>query len=259
VKVTVLGSGSGGNAVAVTADDTTILLDAGFSLRALRQRAHHAEVDLSRLAAVFLTHEHQDHACGGRRLASAAKCPLYASPGTLGRLKGNRRRDSSRVIAHLETVSIGPFEVSACRTIHDAAEPLALSVTGPDGEKLALAYDLGRATPTLRYLLRAADCLILEFNHDESMLRASPYPPSVRRRIAGPEGHLSNRAGAELLAAIWHRTLETVVLAHVSEICNRKGLAEEVARESLARRGYGGELLVAEQDIPLATFEVRGD
>jgi phosphoribosyl 1,2-cyclic phosphodiesterase len=258
VRVAVLGSGSGGNAIAVSADGATILLDAGFPLRTLRRRAEAAGVDLSRVAGVVLTHEHQDHSCGARRLALAAKSPVYASGGTLEQLQGRIGRVPVRAISHLETVSIGPFEVTACRTKHDAAEPLALSVTGPEGEKLALAYDLGTVTPTLRYILRAADCLIVEFNHDESLLRSSPYPPPVRHRIAGPEGHLSNRAGAELVARCWHAALETVVLAHVSEICNRKGLAEEAARESLARRGYGGELLVAEQHAPLASFDVRG-
>jgi phosphoribosyl 1,2-cyclic phosphodiesterase len=255
VKVTVLGSGSRGNAVACTANDTTIILDAGFPLRTLKKRAVRSGLDVSRLAAVFLTHEHNDHACGATLLARFAGCPVYASRGTLGALP-EREEVPVQTIAHLETLEIGPFEVTACRTMHDAVEPLAFAITGPDGEKTVLVYDLGRPTTPLRYLLRTADCLIIESNHDESMLRAGPYPPSVRRRIGGPEGHLSNRAAAELLVATCSASMETVVLAHVSEICNRKTLAEETAREALDRRGYDGRLLVAEQDTPLASFDV---
>jgi phosphoribosyl 1,2-cyclic phosphodiesterase len=123
---------------------------------------------------------------------------------------------------------------------------------------VVLAYDFGRATAALKYLLRTADCLIMESNHDECMLRSSPYPPSVRRRIGGPDGHLSNRAAALLMAEACHSTLETVVLAHISEVCNQKALAEGVAQESLSSRRFQGRLLVAEQDEPLEEIQVEG-
>jgi phosphoribosyl 1,2-cyclic phosphodiesterase len=256
VKVTILGSGSRGNAILLTADGTSVLLDAGFPLRTLKRRAKSVDADLSRLAAVIVTHEHHDHACGAVRVAMAAKCPLYGSRGTLQRIGRMPEGGVRRVMLHLEKFAVGPFEITACRTVHDAVEPVALAVSGPDGERVVLAYDMGRTTPALRRLLRAADCLIVESNHDESMLNAGPYPLSVRRRIAGPEGHLSNRSAAQLLAEACHRNLETVVLAHVSEICNRKSLAQAVSREALARRGYGGRLFIAEQDWPLEGFHV---
>ena len=252
---TVLGSGSRGNAFALSADGHTIVIDAGFSLRTLKRRAARAGVDCAALAGVVLTHEHADHATSGLRLAAAGGCPLYATRGTL---RGLPQPDDvpTHTIAHLETVHVGPFEVTACRTMHDAVEPVALAVTGPDGERVVLAYDLGRATSPLKYLLRTADCIVLESNHDERMLEAGPYPPSVQRRIGGPEGHLSNRAAADLLADACHRRLETVVLVHVSELCNRPSLARETAADALDRKRFGGELLVAEQDIPLESFEV---
>jgi phosphoribosyl 1,2-cyclic phosphodiesterase len=255
--VSVLGSGSKGNAFAFSAGGATIVVDAGFSLRTLKRRATRAGVDLAELAAVVLTHEHGDHSCSAANLAAFADVPLFATRGTLGELPEDEDLEL-RPIGHLETFEIGPFELTACRTIHDAVEPIALAVTGPDGERVVLAYDLGRSTPPLKYLLRTADCVIMESNHDEGMLRTGPYPPSVRRRIGGPEGHLSNRAAAQLLADAFHPALETVVLAHVSELCNRKALAEEAAFEALSRRGFCGRLMVAEQDVPLASFEVGG-
>jgi phosphoribosyl 1,2-cyclic phosphodiesterase len=251
----VLGSGSRGNAIAFTAESSTIVVDAGFGLQALKRRASRGCVDLSRLLGVIVTHEHGDHACGAGRLAAAAHCPLYASRGTIQGLT-EVRGVPFRPIAHLETFSVGPFEITACATVHDAAEPLALAIAGPDGEKVAVAYDLGRSTSVLRYLLRSADCLIVESNHDEGMLGQSPYPPSVRRRIGGPEGHLSNRAAAELLVEVCHPDLATIVLAHVSEVCNRRDLADEAARTALAVRRFDGDLLVAEQDEVLEPFEV---
>ena len=251
MNVVVLGSGSRGNAVAITTDQATILIDAGFSPRAMRRRATAAGVDLSKLVGVILTHEHGDHARGAVALASAAGCELYASGGTLSRLGC-----VGRIIGQLETIAIGPFWLSACRTRHDAAEPIALSITGPDGEKLGLAYDLGEAGVAVRYVLRAAECLIVEANYDDLMLQTGPYPPSVRYRIAGPAGHLSNRAAAELLAELWHPGLRTVVLAHVSEQCNRPGMAESHVRGALEPLGFEGELLVAPQDGALGPIAV---
>jgi len=251
VNLVLLGSGSRGNAVAVTTDAAVLLIDAGFAVRTLRRRAAGAGVDLSQLVGVVLTHEHGDHSRGAAALAHAAGCPLYASAGTLGRLGRG-----GRPVGQLETLDVGPFVLSACRTRHDAAEPLVLSVTGPDGEKLGVAYDLGEAGVAIRYVLRAADCLIVEANYDDVMLRRGPYPASVRHRIAGPGGHLSNRAAAELLGELWHPGLRTVVLAHVSERCNAPGLARAQVRDRLDPLGFDGELLVAPQDGVLGPIAV---
>jgi phosphoribosyl 1,2-cyclic phosphodiesterase len=255
MKVAVLGSGSNGNAVALSAEGTVILLDAGFSLRTLRRRLDRAGMDFSQVAGIVLTHEHNDHASGATRIAARAGCPIYASKGTFSRVD-RVGRPALRAVNHLHTFAIGPFEITPCRTMHDAVDPMALSVTGPRGETVVLAYDMGGATPALRKMLRRAECLIVESNHDESMLRTGPYPPSVRRRIGGPEGHLSNRAAAQLLAGVCHDGVETVVLAHISQICNRKVLAKEAALEALSRRKYRGRLLLAEQDTPLDAFDV---
>lgn len=257
MRVTVLGSGSRGNAVIISAARASILIDAGFPFRTLKRRAESMGLDLGSLAGVVLTHEHNDHARGATHVALKADCPLYGSLGTIRALGAGDKRVAIREIGHLESVTVGPFSLAACRVTHDAREPVALGITGPRGERLALAYDLGRATPSVRSLLRSADCLIIESNHDESMLRSSPYPLSVQRRISGPSGHLSNRAAAELLFQSCHAALQTVVLAHISEICNQRALARQASRDALRRRGYRGRLLIAEQDHPLETFEVR--
>jgi phosphoribosyl 1,2-cyclic phosphodiesterase len=119
-----------------------------------------------------------------------------------------------------------------------------------------VAYDLGRPPASLRHLFRHAGCLVVEANHDDALLRAGPYPASVQRRIAGPGGHLSNTAAATLLAALCHPGLRTVVLAHVSDACNRPGLALRAVRRALGASGFRGRVLVALQDRPLLTFAV---
>jgi len=146
--------------------------------------------------------------------------------------------------------------VTACPTSHDAADPMAFGIDGPGGERLGVAYDLGRPTAALRLLFREATALVMESNHDEVMLRTGPYPATVRQRIAGSRGHLSNRAAAELLSEIWHPGLATIVLAHVSESCNRPELAREAVLAVLADRGFRGVLEVAPQDRALGPFSI---
>ena len=250
MKLTVLGSGSRGNAFVVTANGCSLLLDAGFGPRTVVQRANKAGVDLRALVGIVLTHEHGDHARGAASLARKLGCPIYASGGTLtalgDRLGGATRK---RITAH-EPLTVGPFTVTGCHTTHDAAEPMAF-VVGANGARLGLAYDLGRPTAAVRYLLRGVTTLLLEANHDEILLRTSAYPPSVRARIAGMGGHLSNRAAGELLTDLCHQHMRSVVLVHLSLRCNRRDIARSEVERALSARGYRGDLFVAHQDKPL--------
>src|SRR6185312_2207765 len=119
---------------------------------------------------------------------------------------------------------------------------------GPDGTAVGVAYDLGRPTAAVRYLLQNLTALVLEANHDEVQLRTSGYPPVVQRRIAGSSGHLSNRAAAELLCELHHPGLSVVVLAHLSQQCNSAADARGTVEPALRRAGFRGALYVAEQD-----------
>jgi phosphoribosyl 1,2-cyclic phosphodiesterase len=260
MKVTVLGSGSRGNSVAVTQDGNTLLIDAGFGPRAVTRRARTAGVDIDSVTGILLTHEHIDHTREAAQVARVFDCPIYGSAGTLTALEP--KLDGARLVTietH-KTYQIPPFKATACLTSHDAAESFAFTVECNDGvpKKLGIAYDLGRVSSGVRYLLRGCHCLVVEANHDETMLRTGPYPPALRRRIAGVDGHLSNRAAGAFLASLVHGDLETVVLAHLSEKNNEPIVAERTVREALADAGYSGKLLVARQSEPLPFIDVEG-
>ena len=257
MKVAVLGSGSGGNALAIATDGSTVLVDAGFGLPTLTRRAAAVGLDIERVDTLLLTHEHNDHARGAAALARHVGCPVYGSPGTLAALSGTLGDATTRPLPEKGLVQIGPLDVITCPTSHDAAQPLAFALRERQtGATLGVAYDLGRPTAAILHLLADVACLVLEANHDDHLLRTGPYPPMVRDRIAGPRGHLSNRAAADLAGDLAHRGLQTVVLAHLSERCNRAHLAKEAVRRALERRGFRGRLLVASQEQPLAFFEV---
>jgi phosphoribosyl 1,2-cyclic phosphodiesterase len=258
VKLAVLGSGSQGNAIAVRTAGATLLVDAGFGPRALARRAAAAGLALEPLAGIVLTHEHGDHARGALPLAASTGAPLIASPGTLAALAGCGPR-ALPLPPYGGGLTVGPFTIAAALTAHDAREPIAVAVTDDAGRKVGIAYDLGRPTAGVRHLLRGCAVLLLEANHDEVMLQTGPYPATVRRRIAGAAGHLSNRAAADLAAELCGPRLEAVVLLHLSERCNDAALARRTVGRALRERGFRGRLLVADQHLPLPTLTLRRD
>jgi phosphoribosyl 1,2-cyclic phosphodiesterase len=251
ITLYVLGSGSRGNCFAVESDGVVLLIDAGFSTREIERRATVVGLDIARIAGIALTHEHGDHTCGAAGLARRFQVPVLTAPGTWQRLAATLCEAEYRSLGLCTRVELGPFTVEACPTSHDAAEPLALVVRGSGGISVGVAYDLGRPTTAVRYLLRDLTAIVLEANHDEVQLRTSGYPPVVQRRIAGSAGHLSNRAAAQLLAELHHPGLSIVVLAHLSERCNTAAEARATVGPALRRAGFDGALHVADQDVPL--------
>lgn len=251
ITLYVLGSGSRGNCCAVETEGVALLIDAGFSAREVERRASAVGLDIGRIGGIVLTHEHGDHSCGAANLARRLRAPVLTAPGTWSRLAAVMEEAEHRRLGLCARVELGPFKVEACPTSHDAAEPLAIVVRGSDGSSVGVAYDLGRPTTAVRYLLRDLTAIVLEANHDEVQLRTSGYPPVVQRRIAGSGGHLSNRAAAELLAQLHHPGLSIVVLAHLSERCNTAADARATVAPALRRVGFDGVLHVADQDEPL--------
>ena len=199
MRLYVLGSGSRGNCCAVEAEDTVLLLDAGFSAREIERRAEAAGLDLRRVAGIALTHEHGDHACGAPRLARRLGVPVLTAPGTWERMAPDMGPATHRAVGLRTTVELGPFRVEACPTSHDAADPVALAVRTADGTGVGVAYDLGRPTAAVRYLLQNLTALVLEANHDEVQLRTSGERLTAEAFVRIAE-RVMPRRGVELTA-----------------------------------------------------------
>jgi len=257
VRLTVLGSGSRGNALLLESGPDALLIDAGFSTRDLERRMESAGGRPFGLAGIALTHEHGDHARGAPGAAAAWGVPILASRGTLDAL-APRLKDGTRqkVLAVGGSTRCASFAVRAFPTAHDAGEPLMLVVEDAEGRRVGIAYDVGSPTTALKHACRDLDALVLETNHDEVMLRSSRYPASVRARIAGRGGHLSNREAGLLAAEVAHAGLALLVLAHLSDRCNTPELALGTVAGALAGTAFRGRLVVAKQDAPLPPLEV---
>jgi phosphoribosyl 1,2-cyclic phosphodiesterase len=260
VRIAVLGSGSGGNATLVEGSDgVRVLVDAGFSGRDLERRLREVGIEPESLAAIFITHEHGDHTRGMGVLARRFGLSLYLTPVTRtacsALLFGT---EDVRPYASTAPLRLGSLEVRPFLTVHDAADPVAVTVSDlATGDKLGIATDLGRPTAAVRAALLGCHALVLEANHDEALLWNGPYPWSVKQRIASSHGHLANRASAELARELLHDGLVTVVLAHLSEHCNDPELARDVVGAALEDAGYAGGLVVAQQGDPLEPFDVQ--
>lgn len=242
-----LGSGSGGNGTLIEASagitSTQLLVDCGFSLRELTRRLARAGSSPEMLDALFITHEHGDHAGCALGLAARHRIPIYTSRGTW-RAIGRPDFDPAllRFTRDSETLALGDIELQPFAVPHDANEPLQLRCN--DGQhRLGLITDIGSLTPYVTQSLQGCHALLLECNHDEAMLRASSYPASLKRRILGSHGHLSNASAAELLTLCRHPGLHTVVAAHLSERNN----SPELAAAALA-----GILDCQPEEIPVA-------
>jgi len=229
------------------------LIDAGLSQRELTARLQIIGRTPEDLDAVFLTHEHSDHVKGIGPLTRKYHLPVYSTAGTHRATEKENIADR-RVLKSACRIEVGGLCVEAYTTPHDAAEPVAF-VIGYGKRKLGHATDLGTITPLVREKLQNADALLLEANHDVEMLDASVYPWTLKKRIKSDVGHLSNEACADLLSAVNHDGLQTVVLMHLSENSNHPEIAELTVRQSLQRSS--AEMILARQDRPTDLLAIR--
>lgn len=257
LRVGVLGSGSGGNSVVIESGKHRILLDAGFSARELGKRMKILGVDPLGIEAVVLTHEHQDHCRGADGFAKKFKVPIF---GTEGTLVGSRLRDEiarqAVLIRSGVPREVAGFWIEPFTLPHDAREPVGLVVEDPLGRRVGLVADLGCRTSLAWGRLHDLDVVILETNHDLDMLRNGPYPWSLKQRVAGRHGHLSNREAAEGLPELMNDRLRWVVLYHLSRTNNQPALAAAAIGEVLDRERCSAQLAVSEQDHPTPWLEV---
>jgi phosphoribosyl 1,2-cyclic phosphodiesterase len=256
VHAAVLASGSTGNALWVESPDGAVLVDCGVSVPELKRRLAHVGRDLTRLAAVFVTHDHGDHVGSSVALARKLGVPLFATRGTHSILR--RLPDElTRVVRADEPVDVAGLTVLPIATPHDGIESVAFRLTHrASGRVAGIATDLGYVSRQVVERLRGVHFLVCELNHDEQLLVNGPYPQSLKDRIRSGRGHLSNEQGAELASHLMHDGLRHVALAHLSETNNTPDHARR-AFERVNRDAHAGlAIAIADPRLPGALVEV---
>jgi phosphoribosyl 1,2-cyclic phosphodiesterase len=222
MRFTSLGSGSKGNATLIQAGATTVLVDCGFGLKEAESRLRTRGIEPGQLSAIMVTHEHGDHLRGAPMLSRKHGVPVYATPGTA--------RFFKTPVPLFEPINvhrrfrIGDLEIEPVTVPHDAREPVQF-VFEYQQFCMGVLTDLGSITPLVTRSYQRCQALLLECNHDPDMLANGPYPASLKRRVGGDWGHLSNQQAAQLLATLELGGLQHLMISHMSELNYQPDLA----------------------------------
>ncbi len=237
MEITVLASGSKGNATLIKKGDTTILIDAGISYLQLQKRLAFHQVNIEKIDAVLVTHEHSDHIKGLDVLLRKEKATVFLTEHTLKatpiKLQETIFSNSYQLIESyqkfvLDEIEIIPFSVS-----HDSSDAVGF-VLYHDGKKIVYCTDIGYLPDRDFDLLKGANLYIFEANYDVTLLFTSARPFYLKQRIDSVKGHMSNTDSAYNMASLVGLNTEHIILAHPSEECNTEELAIETYREVFA-------------------------
>jgi phosphoribosyl 1,2-cyclic phosphodiesterase len=259
ITVSVLGSGSRGNATFVKTEGVRLLIDAGMSRKEIAKRLESIGEDPDGIDAILVTHEHNDHSCGVRTIVKELSVQVFMTWGTIRALQAEDYELNGSSIVPIpagvpftvKDATILPFSVP-----HDSAEPVAFSITS-NGVKITQLTDVGFLRDDVMDRLRGSNMLILESNHDLEMLRVGPYPWNLKQRLMGRYGHLSNTAVARFIRDQYDGEADHMVLAHLSSKNNHPEIARQESALALRDRGLSHvQLTVTSQDEPMQPVQL---
>ena len=242
-SVCALYSGSKGNCVLIRSEGARILIDAGKSARALGSALESIGEDISKIDAIFITHEHTDHVSALAVMLKKYKIPVHAVEATArkmlcGPLKSHE--DCLCIHTPIFSVEVGDMRISSFPTSHDSEFSVGYKIcVTKDGvtDNIGYATDLGYVSDSVRGALLGCETVVLESNHDLDMLMGGTYPYELKIRIASDRGHLSNKACADFAAELCASGTKNILLAHLSEENNRPDVAYDTVWSSLADEG----------------------
>ena len=237
----------------VSAGDTRILVDAGLSRKETFERLAAAGVDPESLAAILITHEHTDHVAGLPAVAKKLDVPVYISRLTAPAIPWGDYIPKLELFQAGSTFPIGCIDVTSFTIPHDAVDPVGFSFRA-EGVKISIATDLGYLPDSVRFQLRDSDVLLLESNHDLEMLKVGPYPWSVKQRVMGRMGHLSNDVACNFIRDEIDTNTSTLILGHLSEHNNHPEIVRLMATQALDGGSLFTRLVIAEAGKPTEAF-----
>ena len=253
MRVCLLASGSRGNSALIEADGCRILVDAGLSGREIERRLQTVGLTGEDLHAILVTHEHNDHIGGVGPLARRYNLPVYLDQQTYAVLPKLGKIDDLQLFIAGDKFDCRDLTIRSFSTTHDAINPVGFVIESSEG-RVGYATDLGMSTRLVSDQLRECRVLVLEANHDEQMLLEGPYPWSLKQRIRGRHGHLSNNESQRLLQDISWPGLEALFLAHLSEENNCPDLVAETFRQVMLQNGHVPEIIVGQQHQASSCF-----
>lgn len=248
-------SGSSGNSLLVKTEKTKILIDAGVSSKKIETALTNLEIDPHTLDGILITHEHSDHVQGFGTFAKKFDLPIYVNQKTLDAMPKQKDKISEKNINLFnieEKFEIGDLKIKPFSIPHDAVNPCGFNIF-KDNKKISIATDIGHMTNGILKNLEGSLFLMLESNYDPEVLKYSNYPYTLKTRIAGPIGHLSNESAGKTIATLLNSGLKQAMLGHLSKESNFPELAYKTVVEELMYNNYNEnsiKLNVASREFP---------
>lgn len=236
-----LASGSSGNCYYIGTSSFGILIDAGIGVRQIKKILKERDVELEKILAVLITHDHADHIKSVGCLGETLHIPIYTTELVHAGIRRSRYveevlKESRRVVEKEVPFTIRDFKITAFEVPHDSSDNVGYAIEYGD-QVFVIVTDVGHVTDTIQSYVCKANHLVIEANYDEEMLKSGSYPVFLKERVSSQSGHLSNRDAAEFLAANYTPRLKDVWLCHLSRDNNHPELAYKTVDYRLFQEG----------------------
>ena len=252
-------SGSSGNCSFIETDKTKILIDCGVSFKRIKEGLESIGEDINDLDAILITHEHSDHIKGLGVLSKNVDIPIYANKKTLDEIEKKYFISTTKPFKTNDTFEIKDIKVHPFAIPHDAADPVGFTIDYKN-TKISIATDIGHVENKLYKNLNESSFVLLESNYEPDMLKSSSYPYSLKHRILGPEGHLSNEDASQVIKSLVNNGLNNIMLGHLSKENNFPELAYQTTVNELIENNVDIgklQLSVADRDKVNKVIEIR--
>ena len=247
-----LNSGSNGNCYYVGNEREAVLIDVGIPCREIEKRMKRLSLLMSKVKAIFVTHEHTDHISGISVLAKKYQLPVYITEDTLKESRMHIEKNLLVAFRENVPVMIGGLSVNAFQKFHDAADPHSFTVSD-NAVTVGIFTDIGRCCETVIHHFKQCNAAFLEANFDMGMLINGSYPHHLKKRISGGNGHLSNTDALNLFNTHRPSFMSHLVLSHLSKNNNNPGLVEQLFNQ------YAGttKIIIASRYEETKVYEVN--
>ena len=248
-------SGSSGNSIFVASKNTKILVDVGMPGKSIESALKQIDQNPIDIDGIFITHEHSDHIKGAGIISRRYDIPIYANENTwrVMETKIGKIKESNAIIIENNSVDIKDMHIVSYNISHDAAAPIGFALYS-ENKKACIATDLGYFSDEVKTMIKDADVVLLESNHDVEMVKFGPYPYPLKRRILSDVGHLSNEACGKAIVEIMNDKQKHIILGHLSKTNNYPDLAYQtvlsILKENYIEIGRDISLNLARRDMP---------